>query len=143
MVLGIIFLSISMLLLSINKTVALGSIYTAIYTSDSLLLSEENIGTTDMSEAVKDSIESDCMQSMKLTDEVDVQVDIDKCESGVALIPDSGSILASVNYEMDCPGIFTLIKDSIINDELSGCEEIRDTSNNLRRWQIYGEVLSD
>jgi hypothetical protein len=38
--------------------------------------------------------------------------------------------------------MFMVSKNSSSRREREGAQEIRDTSNNLRRWQMYGEEYS-
>lgn len=55
----------------------------------------------------------------------------------------SGEFMASVSYDQMVPGMFVFDGGGRLTKSAEARQEVRNVGSNLRRWQIYGELLSD
>lgn len=144
MLLGVIFLFIDLFLIAINDGMAAGELYTKLYNKETYILGSTS--QSSMEERLETDILAELEDTMRLVQTFDVSVDF--ISTGDHYISNlngfqTGNLKISIDYEASCPGIFTLIKFPFMDRSIMGCQEIRDTSNNLRRWQLYGQILSD
>ncbi|MGN0396380.1 MAG: TadE/TadG family type IV pilus assembly protein [Coprococcus sp.] len=138
---GAVLFSISLFLVVMNKSIAMGELYEALYGKEMYLL---DYGT-DYKTVIKANIENCAGRQMALADNIDVNISENRNDG--TLINnmegfDKGEFKISMNYENMCKGII-MLPDSSFETGYEARQEIRDTSNNLRRWQIYGNELSD
>ena len=76
---------------------------------------------------------------MNNLDELEVSVSGDK--GSRSLFYSVGKRKTVVKYEENHLGIGLMINKKVSQNKIKLEEEIRDTGNNLRRWQLYGKEL--
>ncbi len=138
---GSILFAVSIFLIIMNKSIAMGTLYEMLYGKEMYII---NYGEN-YEEAVKQNIEISMEKQMMLAENINAKIwENEKAGAVVHNLEsfDKGEYKLSVNYENVCKGII-MIANSTLKDEYEAAEEIRDTSNNLRRWQIYGSDLSN
>lgn len=138
---GVIFFCIDLFIVVMNKSIAMGETYNALYTKASYILDSEQ----DYKSDIKSEIENNAYQMMKLVEKITVEVKENKKNSTIInnlKAFDEGEFSIKVRYENILKGVI-MSKGKVYKDEYEAKQEIRDTSNNLRRWQIYGNELSD
>ncbi len=135
-VITVVFLTIHMMIIQINRSVALGEMYHAIYNKESY--AGNNSDTYE--NVLKNSIFRTTASEMQFVNGLEVQVDYQ--QSGKKLIYGiTGNLSAVTEYEESYPGIALLIQNPEMKNKVKVKEEIRDTSNNLRRWQLFGKKI--
>ena len=91
-------------------------------------------------DTVNQALDQMVRPSMRLLDELETSVRFRP--SGNALLSGiTGTIDAVVKYEELHPGIGLLTDKKATQRKVKIEKEIRDISNNLRRWQLYGKTL--
>lgn len=138
---GIIFFCINLFIVGMNKSIAMGETYNALYTKETYILDAEQNYKSD----IKNEIENNVYQMMKLVESITVEVKENKKNSTIInnlKTFDEGEFSIKVSYENILKGVI-MSEDKVYEDKYEAKQEIRDTSNNLRRWQIYGNELSD
>lgn len=138
---GVVFFSISLFMILMNKGIAMGEAYKTLYTKETFILDSGQAYKSDM----ESEIESNANQMMKLAKGITVEIKENRKSNSVINNLESfhaGEFAIAVNYENIMKGIIGL-KNNVLMDGYEARQEIRDTSNNLRRWQILGEKLSD
>lgn len=135
-VIAIVFLTIHMMIMQINRSAALGEMYHTIYNKESY--AGNNSDTYE--NVLKNSIFQTTASKMQFVNGLEVQVEYQ--QSGTKLINGiTGNLSAVTEYEESYPGIALLIQNPEMKNKVKVKEEIRDTSNNLRRWQLFGKIL--
>lgn len=135
-VITVVFLTIHMMIIQINRSVALGEMYHAIYNKESYAGDNSDTYENVLNNSIFRTIESE----MQFVNGLEVQVDYQ--QSGTKLINGiTGNLSAVTEYGESYPGIALLIQNPELKNKVKVKEEIRDTSNNLRRWQLFGKIL--
>lgn len=131
-----VFLTIHMMIIQINRSAASGEMYHTIYNKESY--AGNNSDTYE--NVLKNSIFQTTASEMQFVNGLEVQVEYQ--QSGTKLINGiTGNLSAVTEYEESYPGIALLIQNPKMENKVKVKEEIRDTSNNLRRWQLFGKIL--
>lgn len=143
LVTGIVFLALYVFIFVMNRGVAAGEIYTVLYTKEAYLKGQEDISKDTVESVLQSELIDRLSKEMHMANNINVEIDMESAGGILGNDGSAGYISAEVNDTMDCAGLFMLISDTDLSDSIYGRQEIRDTSNNLRRWQIYGQVLQD
>ena len=137
-VIVVVFVVINMMITSINKSIALGELQVITYNKESYISDSSaspEMVLTDISEAY-------LKEAMSFIEDLSVDVDIESASSYTEILSMSpGYMKTEINYQENNIGIFLILSSESSSESLSVNEEIRDTAGNLRRWQIYGQVL--
>jgi len=134
-VITVVFIAINMMFMQINRAAARGEAYAITYNKESYITGKNIAGDEILEQQIFRSL-SECMNNL---DELEVSVSENK---------GSGKLFYSVRrrktvvkYEENHLGIGLLINKKVSQNKIKLEEEIRDTGNNLRRWQLYGKEL--
>ena len=116
----------------------MGIAYSTMYTKEVYIASGEDLSSV---------MQADMENDMTMASDLEVKALFDETPGIAGPIQNvkgfkSGDYRFSLSYSTDCPGMFMVSKNSSSRREREGAQEIRDTSNNLRRWQMYGEEYS-
>lgn len=133
----IVFFAINLFVICINDAITMGIAYSTMYTKEMYIVSDE-----DLSSVMKLDMEND----MTMASDLEVKAWLDETPGLPGPIQNfkgfkSGDYRFSLSYSTECPGMFAVLKNNSSSTERTGTQEIRDTSNNLRRWQLYGEYI--
>lgn len=142
-VVGIVFFAIFMFIHVMNRGIAAGEIYTVLYTKEAYLLGQGDMTEENIKDILQAEISNSLSESMHFVQTIDVEVDMKSSGGIFSSYAEPGYISGQVTCSMDCKGLFMILSDTLISDRIYGKQELRDTSNNLRRWQIYGKVLQN
>ena len=143
MVVGIIFLSLFIFIYVMNRAVAAAEVYTVLYTKEAYLIGQDDISEEEITSILQSEISDSLSDRLYLIQEVGAEVELCGADGILSSYADAGYISAEVTDSMECEGLFMLISDATLDDRIYGRQELRDTSNNLRRWQIYGKILQN
>lgn len=138
---GTIFFCIGLFVDVMNKSIAMGETYNALYTKEAYILNSEQNYISD----IESEIENHANQMMKLVEKITVEIKENKKNNTVInnlKTFGGGEFSIKVSYENILKGVI-MLEDKVDKDKYEAKQEIRDTSNNLRRWQIYGNKLSN
>ena len=131
-VITIVFIAINMMFMQINRAAARGEAYAITYNKESYIAGQAGTGD--------EILEQQIFQSLsEYMDELEVSVSGDK--GSRSLFYSVGKRKTVVKYEENHLGIGLLINKKVSQNKIKLEEEIRDTGNNLRRWQLYGKEL--
>lgn len=137
-VIVVVFVVINMMLTQINKSIVLGRMYQTTYNKESYIANSS--GNTDAEEALENSLEENLTSELSFADNISVNVAINSGKTNVLnIIP--GNLQTEIGFDENNIGIFLILDSGYSSNELQVNEEIRDTGNNLRRWQLYGKIL--
>lgn len=128
----------------LNRGAATGEVYEKLYNREAYIFYNNGQGVFE--EVLKENIDLALKQSIAFLGNLETTVVFNNSDHQVLHNLEqfyAGNLQISVWYEEQFPGISYMIKDTDAGQTITGSQEIRDTSNNLRRWQIYGQVLSD
>lgn len=138
---GVMFVVINVLILAMNTGIAEGEMYSVLYNKEEYYMSVDGEGDTDMAASV---LVQHLNNGMCMVDNVSVDACMKENKSAVlsgAAVKGNWNI--QVSYKEDTPGVQMLINDGVVQKMVAVSQEIRNTASNLRRWQAYGELLSD
>ncbi len=138
---GVIFFFISLFMILMNKGIAMGEAYKTLYTKEAFILDSGQAYKSDM----ESEIESNVNQMMKLAEGITVEIKENRKSNCVIHNLESfhvGEFAIKVSYENIMKGVIGQ-GNNVLKDGYEARQEIRDTSNQLRRWQIFGNQLSD
>lgn len=134
-VITVVFIAINMMFIQINRAAARGEAYAITYNKESYIAGQAGTGD----EILEQQIFQSLSEYMNNLDELEISVSGDK---------GSGKLFYSVRrrktvvkYEENHLGIGLLIDKKVSQNKIKLEEEIRDTGNNLRRWQLYEKKL--
>lgn len=139
---GVVFVVINLFVAVMNYSIATGEAYTVLYNREEYIL----LGDSDYSDTAEKVMEENVRDNTVFTEDVEaatLMVDEGLVEHGAAADPVLGICENRISYTEKYPGIDILINESSRKKDVAAKREIRNTSNNLRRWQMYGEVLSE
>lgn len=139
--LGCVFFAINIFIMQMNSGHALGKAYSVLYTKSEYGISRNGEGDTAEAEAALQEA-ADVMMSVK---NIETQISYVKTASEKpTVVADGvqGEYEVRVSYTDEMTGVGSLIKDSEKRATHVAKQEIRDTAGNLRRWQVYGQLLS-
>lgn len=136
-VICVVFFAINLFVICVNDAIAMGIAYSTMYTKEMYIVSDE-----DLSSVMYTDMEND----MTMAADLEVKAWLDETPVVAGPIQNlkgfkSGDYRFSLSYSTECPGMFAVLKNNSSSTERTGAQEIRDTSNNLRRWQMYGEYI--
>lgn len=134
-VITIVFIAINMMFMQINRAAARGEAYAITYNKESYIAGQAGTGD----EILEQQIFQSLSEYMNNLDELEVSVSGDK--GSRSLFYSVGKRKTIVKYEENHLGIGLLINKKVSQNKIKLEEEIRDTGNNLRRWQLYGKEL--
>ncbi|MBP3327018.1 MAG: hypothetical protein J6L77_11430 [Coprococcus sp.] len=138
---GVIFLFISLFMIRMNKGIAMGEAYQSLYTKEAFMIHSGQTYKPDM----ESELESNANQMMKLAKGITVEIKENRKRNNVIHNLESfhvGEFAIKISYENIMKGVIGQ-GDHALRDSYEARQEIRDTSNQLRRWQIFGDQLSD
>lgn len=134
-VITIVFIAINMMFMQINRATARGEAYAITYNKESCIAGQAGAGDEILEQQIFQSL-SECMNNL---DELEIGVSEDK--GSRSLFYSVGKRKTVVKYEENHLGIGLLIDKKVSQNKIKLEEEIRDSGNNLRRWQLYGKEL--
>ena len=134
-VITIVFVAINMMFMQINRAAARGEAYAITYNKESCIAGQVGAGDEILEQRIFQSL-SECMNNL---DELEISVAEDK--ESRKLFYSVRKRKTVVKYEENHLGIGLLIDKKVSQNKIKLEEEIRDTGNNLRRWQLYGKEL--
>ena len=134
-VITIVFIAINMMFMQINRAAARGEAYAITYNKESCIAGQVGAGDEMLEQQIFQSL-SECMNNL---DELEISVAEDK--ESRKLFYSVRKRKTVVKYEENHLGIGLLIDKKVSQNKIKLEEEIRDTGNNLRRWQLYGKEL--
>lgn len=128
----------------LNQGIVTGDIYETIYNREAYIYNHTE--GESYQNILEDRVSDDLNNQMLFLKSMDTSSAF--YESGTAFLHNmeqfsAGDLEITVSYKEICPGISNVVDAPFINKTIRGKEEIRDTANNLRRWQLYGQVLPD
>jgi hypothetical protein len=124
----------------INNGAALGNMYMVLYNKENYIQNTEN---TDVQDVLEENISENVEDTLCFISNLKVEVSIENTK-GNNVIGNTESILkGKVYFDKSNYGIAAFGQNKVTGYTYCGQEEIRDTADNLRRWQLYGEVLSE
>lgn len=138
---GVVFLCISLFFVVMNKSIAIGETYASLYTKEAYILVSGQSYISD----IKSEIESRAKQIMGFAGNINAEIKENKKSNTLInnLKPfDEGVFAIEISYENILKGVI-ILKNKSCMDRYEAKQEIRDTSSNLRRWQMYGYSFSD
>lgn len=140
---GVVFMAIYLFMHVMNRGIASGEIYTILYTKEAYLLGQEDMTEESIKDILQSELSNNLSNSLHLVKAIDVEVNMESAGGIISSYTEPGFISGQVSCNMDCKGLFMLVSDTLLSDRIYGKQELRDTSNNLRRWQIYGKILQN
>lgn len=139
----VVFLLINILLFTINSGMAQGDMYVMLYTKEEYVLADENADICDTAaQALQETLEegtymtNNIKADMKSTDKSIVK----KLLSAQS---NTQEFEMNLSYSESLIGAGLVLNSNSRQLQMQAKQEVRDTGKNLRRWQIYGGVLSD
>ncbi len=141
LLISVVFFIINIFLVSINKSISMREACHAICTREDYIMDDAKNYKYNIEQQISVNMNSKCM----LID--NLHVGVRKNETNKIIISnlrgfDEGEFVIDITYRNICKGvIFQGI--NAFEDGYQTRQEIRDTSNNLRRWQMYGDELPD
>ena len=139
---GVVFVVINLFVVVMNYSIAAGEAYTVLYNREEYIL----VGDSDYSDTAEKVMKENVQDNTVFTEDVEAgvsMVDEGLTEHGAAADSVLGICENKISYIEKYPGIDILINENSRKKDVTAKREIRNTSNNLRRWQMYGEVLSE
>ncbi len=124
------FMAINMMILQINRSIALGETYSVIYTKESYYANSSDSASDTLAAAIDDALESE------LTWSSDISADVDADKTLTIY-----TLTATSSYSENTPGFFWIITNDGLSMSITAKEQVRDTATNLRGWQLIGEKL--
>ena len=139
-----IFFVIFLFVGELNHGIAEGEAYEKLYNRGAYIFS--NTGQAAFENILEEHIEKNLENGMSFLEALDVSVNF--ISSGDSLVHNlkkfrAGDLEIIISYEAMYPGISKLVEASFVDKTITCNQEIRDTGNNLRRWQLYGQILSN
>ncbi|HAB87895.1 MAG TPA: hypothetical protein DCE60_02595 [Coprococcus sp.] len=135
-VITVIFVVINMMIVQLNNGIATGEAYHVVCNRERYMSGSGNSAEDTLNQALDQMVRP----SMQHLDELETSVRFRP--SGNALLSGiTGTIDAVIKYEELHPGIGLLTDKKATQRKVKIEKEIRDISNNLRRWQLYGKTL--
>lgn len=132
-----IFVAINMFAVIINSSNMMSQTYMVLYNRREYMISDEGKG--DMITAETDMIDG-ISDEMMYFESIEGEISLD--DSGI-----SDDVLGVLSVDMKCTekymGMGLLVVDERIRGSVTAKQELRNVGDNLRRWQIYGDVLSE
>jgi hypothetical protein len=139
----IVFLLINILLFTINSGMAQGDMYVMLYTKEEYVLADENADICDTAaQTLQETLEegtymtSNIKADMKSTDKSIVK-------ELISAQANTQEFEINLSYSENLIGTGLVLNTSSRQLQMQAKQEVRDTGKNLRRWQIYGGLLSD
>lgn len=133
-VITVIFVVINMMIVQLNNGIATGEAYHVVCNRERYMSGSGNSAEDTLNQALDQMVRP----SMQHLDELETSVRFRP--SGNALLSGiTGTIDAVIKYEELHPGIGLLTDKKATQRKVKIEKEIRDISNNLRRWQLYGK----
>lgn len=139
-----VFFVIYLFIGELNQGIAIGNAYEKLYNRETYIYN--NSGQAVFEEVLEEHIESDLRNRMSFLEGLEVSTDFIREGNSVFHNLEglkAGNLQVTVSYETLYPGISKLVEDPVVHKSITSRQEIRDTANNLRRWQLYGQILSD
>jgi hypothetical protein len=140
----IVFAAIDILIEVMNRGIVQGEMYSALYNKENYI--SDNASGISWKADEENIVSDNLAQSIIFVNGLRVDLNIKENKNSfaeISNIAEAKNIKLKVAYSTRKYGIPYFTGDASERHSLYVCEEIRDTSNNLRRWQIYGEILSD
>lgn len=135
----VIFVVMNMFILAMNSGISEGESRVVLYNRQEYRIDENGEGNTGMAENVmKKNMDSSLVFASDVTTDIDIQA-----IGGSAITGVRGKIQARVEYDETFPGTGILIADGMRRRSAMAQQELRNVGDNLRRWQIYGRLLSE
>lgn len=134
-----VFVAINMLFIVLNYSLAMSETYTVIYDRGMYQIDENGSGDTTAAES---SMGRRMCDILMCSDDISTKLSQD---GGSSII--SGGVKseleAEISYKEEYVGMELLDLGGEYRWQTTAKQEVRDVGNNLRRWQVYGELLSD
>lgn len=147
---GVLFVAINMLLIVMNQSVAAGEAYSVLYNREEYILAGDRTGDrigdiedTDTAERVMTENAGDQLVFSEDVKARAYMTDESVRRHGATAAPVLGTCVNEITYTEGYPGISALVNEKNRTKTVKAKREIRNTSNNLRRWQAYGKLLSE
>lgn len=139
-----VFFVIYLFIGELNQGVVTGEVYEKLYNREAYVYNDTR--QADFEEILRGNMDLMLKETVAFIEDMETSVVF--IHSGNSIFHNlekfsAGNLQVSVSYKEEYPGISNMIKDTDVGKMIMGNQEIRDTSNNLRRWQLYGKVLSD
>lgn len=135
-VITVIFIVINMMFIQINKGIATGAAYQVLCDRESYVSASSDNAETVLQETLDKKIRN----SMQYLDELETDVHFKK-EKHTVMPGITGSLYAVIKYEENHPGAGLILNKTVSQRKIKIEKKVRDISDNLRRWQLYGEIL--
>ena len=141
-----VFVVINMLILTMNYSIGTGEAYTVLYSREEYMVDGGEDRAAEEAESMDGDIEADMQGMLIYAGNVCAKSEfVSGSGGGAGLLAGgaSGEFMASISYEQTVPGMFAFDASGRMTKNVEAREEVRNVGSNLRRWQIYGELLSD
>lgn len=142
---GTVFVVINMMILTMNYSISTGEAYTVLYSREEYMI-DGSSGRADVeAESMDGDMEADMQGMLIYAGNVCAKSEFVSSSGGSGLLAGgaSGEFMASISYEQTAPGMFAFGASGRMTKNVEARQEVRNVGSNLRRWQIYGELLSD
>ncbi len=139
---GIVFVVINLFVVVMNYAVAAGEAYTVLYNREEYILVGDAGDSATAERVMTDNVEN----GITFAGQVDAKsymTDEGFFEHGAVADSVLGVCVNEISYTEKYPGISYVVKDDGRRKTVTAKREIRNTGNNLRRWQTYGKLLSE
>lgn len=139
----VLFVIINMLFIAFNKCVAVSETYTVIYNRNQYGIDENGEGDICAAEMSMGRKMCDIIIS---ADDVSTQLSLSGGTSGRSALFESsvtGDLSAETAYSETYVGAGWIVDDESESRRTLASQELRNVGQNLRRWQIYAELLSE
>lgn len=139
---GVIFVAINLFVIAMNYSVAAGEAYTVLYNREEYIL----LGDSDDSETAENVMRVNVEEKTVFAGQVEAKsymTDKGAIEHGAMASAVLGICVNEVGYTERYPGIGQFVDENRRSKKVEAMREIRNTGNNLRRWQSYGKLLSE
>lgn len=140
------FVIINMLILAMNYSMSTGEAYTILYSRKEYMLDGDKDRVSDEVDSINGDMKADIQEMLIYSENIcaDSKFTADGTEGfGLLTGAVSGEFMASVSYDQMVPGMFVFDGGGRLTKSAEARQEVRNVGSNLRRWQIYGELLSD
>lgn len=139
---GVVFVVINLFVIVMNYSVAAGEAYTVLYNREEYIL----LGGADDTQTAESVIRTNVEEKTTFAGQVEARsymTDTGAIEHGAMASAVLGICVNEVSYTERSPGIGQFVDENKKSKKVETMREIRNTGNNLRRWQSYGKLLSE
>jgi hypothetical protein len=139
----VVFLLINIFLFTINSGMSQGDMYVMLYTKEQYVLDDEN---ADLCETAAKNLREALEEGTYMTS--DIKANMKSSEKSVvkellSAQANTQEFEVNLSYSENLVGTGLVLNGNSRQLQMQAKQEVRDTGKNLRRWQIYGGLLSD